>query len=104
MVSFFCRRERHPTRTNQNQMQVTQLDAKLFPLFFAKSGQTLIVSDKVEHTDKFAAKHVNMTRGKVYSTSPITFEMGEEYADIAHGECTALINLIDTPTSTKWID
>ena len=84
-------------------MQITQLDAKLFPLFFAKSGHTLIVSDKVEHVDKFAAKHVNMTRGKIYSAEPITFEIGEKYADIAHDECTAIINLIGMPKNTKWI-
>ncbi len=84
-------------------MQTTQLDAKLFPLFFAKSGETLIVSDKVEHVDKFAAKHVNMTKGKIYSAEPITFEIGEEYADIAHDECTAIINLIGMPKNTKWI-
>jgi len=84
-------------------MQVTQLDAKLYPLFYAKSGHILIVSDKVEHIDKFAAKHVNLVRGKIYSAEPITFEIGEEYADIAHDECTALINLIGTPKNTKWI-
>jgi hypothetical protein len=43
-----------------------------------------------------------MTRGKIYSAEPITFEIGEEYADIAHDECTALINLIGMPKNTKW--
>jgi hypothetical protein len=90
------------TKPNQTAMQTTQLNAKLFPLFYAKSGHTFIVSDKVEHVDKFAAKHVNMTRGKIYSVKPITFEIGEEYADIAHDECTALINLIGMPKNTKW--
>jgi hypothetical protein len=83
-------------------MQVTQLDAKLYPLFFAKSGQTLIVSDKIEHVDRFAAKHVNMARGKIYSAEPIVFEDGEEFI-FAHPECTALLNLIGMPKNTKWI-
>jgi hypothetical protein len=83
-------------------MQTTQLDAKLFPLFFAKSGKTLIVSGKVEHVNKFAAKHVNMTRGKVYSAAPITFEDGEEFS-FGHADCDALINLIGMPKNTKWI-
>ena len=84
-------------------MNTTLLDATLFPLFYAKSGLTLLVSDKVEHVNKFAAKHVNMAMGKIYSADPITFEMGEEFADIAHAECTALINLIGMPSNAKWI-
>ncbi len=83
-------------------MQITQLDANLFPLFYAKSGHTLIVSDKIEHIDKIASRHVNMTRGKIYSVEPVTFEMGEEFGD-AHDDCTALINLIGMPKRTKWI-
>ena len=91
-----------PQQTKKT-MQTTQLNAKQFPLFFAESGETLIVSDKVEHVDKFAAKHVSMTRGKIYSAEPITFEMGEGFANIAHDECAALVNLIGMPKNTKWI-